>query len=298
MNNGRFKTFGMRLVGTGFAMLILAVFKPFGLGSLQFMAYVHVVAVAVLGILVCMLSDFVLQYVVRRSATLEGDVNVVVRRNRLFQFINTPLLSLIVCLYRHFVLSDIAEGNRFSLSNFVDTLLILGFCSFLIGLYWRFKFRSRYLTMELQETRLLNEQLQRLQSRAEQTEPSGESGTLANDSHLDEDLVLTGTTSERVTLHVADLLYLESVGNYVKVCHLVDGVARYEMLRVTLRQIEDVLQPYTMIVRCHRSFLVNLKQVEQIVSQSGAMQLLIRHCNDQLPVSRSNVAQIRGAIKS
>ena len=298
MNNGRFKTFGMRLVGTGFAMLILAVFKPFGLGSLQFMAYVHVVAVAVLGILVCMLSDFVLQYVVRRPATLEGDVNVVVRRNRLFQFINTPLLSLIVCLYRHFVLSDIAEGNRFSLSNFVDTLLILGFCSFLIGLYWRFKFRSRYLTMELQETRLLNEQLQRLQSRAEQTEPSGESGTLANDSHLDEDLVLTGTTSERVTLHVADLLYLESVGNYVKVCHLVDGVARYEMLRVTLRQIEDVLQPYTMIVRCHRSFLVNLKQVEQIVSQSGAMQLLIRHCNDQLPVSRSNVAQIRGAIKS
>ena len=298
MNNGRFKTFGMRLVGTGFAMLILAVFKPFGLGSLQFMAYVHVVAVAVLGILVCMLSDFVLQYVVRRPATLEGDVNVVVRRNRLFQFINTPLLSLIVCLYRHFVLSDIAEGNRFSLSNFVDTLLILGFCSFLIGLYWRFKFRSRYLTMELQETRLLNEQLQRLQSRAEQTEPSGESGALANDSHLDEDLVLTGTTSERVTLHVADLLYLESVGNYVKVCHLVDGVARYEMLRVTLRQIEDVLQPYTMIVRCHRSFLVNLKQVEQIVSQSGAMQLLIRHCNDQLPVSRSNVAQIRGAIKS
>ena len=121
---------------------------------------------------------------------------------------------------------------------------------------------------------------------------------MANDSHLDEDLVLTGTTSERVTLHVADLLYLESVGNYVKVCHLVDGVARYEMLRVTLRQIEDVLQPYTMIVRCHRSFLVNLKQVEQIVSQSGAMQLLIRHCNDQLPVSRSNVAQIRGAIKS
>ena len=123
MNNGRFKTFGMRLVGTGFAMLILAVFKPFGLGSLQFMAYVHVVAVAVLGILVCMLSDFVLQYVVRRPATLEGDVNVVVRRNRLFQFIYTPLLSLIVCLYRHFVLSDIAEGNRFSLSNFVDTLL-------------------------------------------------------------------------------------------------------------------------------------------------------------------------------
>ena len=32
------------------------------------------------------------------------------------------------------------------------------------GLYWRFKFRSRYLAAELEETRLLNEQLKKLQT--------------------------------------------------------------------------------------------------------------------------------------
>ncbi len=288
----------MRLVGTLFAMLVVAIFKPFGLGELRFMAYVHVLAVAVLGIVSCTLSDFVLRYVVRQPATLEGDVHLIVRRNRLFQFVNTPIITTLVCLYRHFVLSNVVAGNRLSLANFFDTLIIFGFCSFFIGLYWRFKFRDRYLTMELQETRLLNDQLQRMQSRTEQAALEGGSGTSANASHPDNDLVLTGTTSEQVTLHVADLLYLESIGNYVKVCHLVDGTARYEMLRVPLRQMEDQLQPYTMIVRCHRSFLVNLQQVEQIISQSGSMQLVIRHCNDQLPVSRSNMAQIRSAIKS
>ena len=52
-----------------------------------------------------------------------------------------------------------------------------------------------------------------------------------------------------------------------------------------------------MIVRCHRAFLVNLQQVEQIVTKSGTMQLLIKHSNDSIPVSRSNMSQVKEAIK-
>ena len=51
------------------------------------------------------------------------------------------------------------------------------------------------------------------------------------------------------------------------------------------------------IVRCHRAFLVNLGQVEQIISLSGSTQLLINHCHESLPVSRSNMAQVRAAIQ-
>ena len=59
----------------------------------------------------------------------------------------------------------------------------------------------------------------------------------------------------------------------------------------------ETLQGYPMIVRCHRAFLVNLGQVEQIVSHSGSTQLLIKHCHESLPVSRSNMAQVKAAIK-
>ena len=69
------------------------------------------------------------------------------------------------------------------------------------------------------------------------------------------------------------------------------------MLRATSKQMEETLQPYPMIVRCHRAFLVNLQQVEQIVSHSGSMQLQIKHSNDSIPVSRSNMAQVKMAIK-
>ena len=47
--------------------------------------------------------------------------------------------------------------------NFFETLLIIAFCSFAIGLYWRFKFRSCYWAAELEETRLLNMQLKKMQ---------------------------------------------------------------------------------------------------------------------------------------
>ena len=112
-----------------------------------------------------------------------------------------------------------------------------------------------------------------------------------------QELTLTGTTNESVTLQISNLLFIEAVGNYVKVSHLRDGQVHTDMLRVTMKQLEETLQGYPMIVRCHRAFLVNLGQVEQIISHSGSTQLLIKHCHESLPVSRSNMSQVKAAIK-
>ena len=116
-------------------------------------------------------------------------------------------------------------------------------------------------------------------------------------SPVDSSLTLTGTTNESVTLQISQLLYIEAVGNYVKVSHLRDNQVHADMLRATMKQMEETLQDYPMIVRCHRAFLVNLSQVEQIISHSGSTQLIVKHCHESLPVSRSNMAQVRAAIK-
>ena len=69
------------------------------------------------------------------------------------------------------------------------------------------------------------------------------------------------------------------------------------MLRATSKQMEEQLSAYPMMVRCHRAFIVNLQQVEQIISHSGTTQLVMKNCHDAIPVSRSNMAQIKAAIK-
>ena len=279
MKQGRLETITTRIISTTFMVVALAVFKPFELDAWQWQAYVHLVALGVIGFSICMITDIILQYVIKMPRSFKKGAEYIIRRNLWFQLINTPLVALGICLYRHFVLSDRIEGNQLSLVNFLETLAIIAFCSFAIGLYWRFKYRSKYLAMELEETRLLNEELKKMQEERV------------------EELTLTGTTNESVTLQISHLLFMEAVGNYVKVSHLRDDQVHTDMLRATMKQMEETLQGYPMIVRCHRAFLVNLGQVEQIVSHSGSTQLLIKHCHESLPVSRSNMSQVRAAIK-
>ena len=285
MDQGQKDIIRMRVISTAFTTLALAIFKPFGLGAWHWQGYMHLACIFAQGVVVCMLTDAVMKYLVRKPVSMDDsrrDVNYFIRRNLYFQIINTLLVTLMICLWRHFVMSGRIPANHLSWSNFLETLMIIAFCSFAIGLYWRFKFRSRYLAEELAETRLLNEQLKAIK-------PSPVSSASA-------DLTLSGTTNETVTLQVSDLLYIEAVGNYVKVYHLRNGEVRADMLRATSKQIEADLHDYPMIVRSHRAFLVNLGQVEHVIYKSGSMQLVMRHCPESIPVSRSKISLVKEAI--
>ncbi len=293
MKQGHIETITTRTISTAFMILAIAIFKPFGLEAGQWQSYLHLLSLFMLGLSSCFVTEVILRYVVRMPRSYERGINYIISRNLRFQLINTPLVALFICLYRHFVMSSLVESNRLSLSNYLETLAIIAFLSFAIGLYWRFKFRSKYLAMELEETKLLNEELKKMQG-PEHT--SSNEMEQSSEKPLQQEITLTGTTNESVTLQISDLLFIEAVGNYVKVNHLRDGQVHTDMLRVTMKQLEETLLPYPMIVRCHRAFLVNLGQVEQIISHSGSTQLLIKHCHESLPVSRSNMAQVRAAI--
>ena len=152
MKQGRIETITTRIISTTFIVVALAVFKPFGLDAWQWQAYVHLAVFWVIGLSVCMMTDIILKYVVKMPRSFKKGVEYIIRRNLCFQFINTPLVALGICLYRHFVLNDRVEGNHFSVVNFLETLIIIAFCSFAIGLYWRFKFRSKYLRPDCCQT--------------------------------------------------------------------------------------------------------------------------------------------------
>ena len=293
MNKGHKETISIRFVSCAFIVLALAIFKPFGLEVWKWQAYVHLLAIFAMGLLSCFLTEVILRFVVHMPRSYDRCVSYIISRNLRFQCINTPLVSLLICLYHHFAMSDVVEGNKLSLSNYLETLVIIAFLSFAVGLYWRFKFRSRYLAAELEESKLLNEQLKKLQASNAGVPQQTEDVTSAGDTDQDSKITLEGNTNEHVTLEISDLLYIEAVGNYVKVCQLQDNDVHTHMLRATMRQMEDALEAYPMIVRCHRAFMVNLAQVEQISSNSRAMQLVIRHSHDAIPVSRSNVNKLK-----
>ena len=268
MDKGHKETVSIRFVSTAFMILAIAIFKPFGLEAGQWQSYIHLLCLFALGLFSCFITEVILRYILHMPRSYDRGVSYIISRNLRFQLINTPLVALFICLYRHFAMSSLA--------------------------------------MELEETRQLNEELKKMQIKASSNTSQGENADVTPSSSGDktspslegpeEALKLSGTTNESVTLHVSDLLYIEAVGNYVKVNHLRDQQVRTDMLRATMKQMEETLHHYPMIVRCHRAFLVNLGNVEQIVSHSGSIQLLIKHSHDSLPVSRSNMVQVKAAI--
>lgn len=286
-------TLTVRVTSMGFSILTFAIFKPLGMGGLDWMVYPHLAAFWVLGIGVCYLVEAILTYIVRMPASLDKGVEYIIRRNLWFQLINTPLMALTLCSYFHFAMSAQDLPSPLTGPGYLTCLLIVAFCSFAIGLYWRFKFRSQYLAAELEETKRLNEAIKYTNT---QTLTQSNNQTVKQSNN--QAITLSGSTSESITLSITDLLYIESVGNYVKVYHLCNGDVRSDMLRATSKQMEEALMDYPTVVRCHRAFLVNLAQVEKIASQSGTIQLVMQHTHDNLPVSRTNTAKVKSAFNS
>ena len=164
MNKSHKETISIRFISTAFMVLAIAIFKPFGLEVWQWQAYIHLLCIFALGLISCFITEIILRYILRMPRSYDRGVSYIIGRNLRFQLINTPLVALLICLYRHFAMSSLVESNQLSLSNYLETLAIIAFLSFAIGLYWRFKFRSRYLAAELEETRQLNEQLKKTQN--------------------------------------------------------------------------------------------------------------------------------------
>ena len=299
MNGIQKETLRVRIISVGITCLAFVVFKPIGLDALGLMLYLHFLVIWVIGVGVCYVTEGVVTHILGIPAALDKGVEYIIRRNLWFQLINTPLEALFICAYLHFPMSSIGATDPLTWRGILQAFLLLTFCSFIIGLYWRYKFRTRFLALELEETRELNCRLQLLQKETEHRVKKYEeekAGLVPSIEQLDV-ITLTGSTNEKVMLSVSHLLYIEAVGNYVKVVHWHEGQVRSDMLRATSKQMEDTLHAYLMIVRSHRAFIVNLSQVEHIVSKSGSMQLVMKHSHDTIPVSRSNMQQIKEIIK-
>ena len=299
MNRKQKETLRVRIISVGITCLAFVVFKPMGLDTLGLMLYLHFLAIWVLGVGVCYFTEGVVTHILGMPTSLDRGVEYVIRRNLWFQLINTPLEALFICAYLHFPMSSVGAADPLSWKGILQAILLLAFCSFIVGLYWRYKFRSRFLALELEETRELNSQLQLLQKETEHRVKKYEEEKATPVAPIEQPdvITLTGSTNEKVMLSVSRLLYIEAVGNYVKVVHWLDGQVRSDMLRATSKQMEDTLHTYPMIVRCHRAFIVNLGQVEHFVSKAGFMQLVMKHSHDTIPVSRSNVVAIKEKMK-
>ena len=65
----------------------------------------------------------------------------------------------------------------------------------------------------------------------------------------------------QLSLAKENFLYIESSDNYIAIWYLKNNLPRKQMMRMTLQRMAEQLQG-TSVMRCHRSYLVNMEQVK------------------------------------
>ncbi|WP_147676233.1 LytR/AlgR family response regulator transcription factor [Algibacter pacificus] len=90
----------------------------------------------------------------------------------------------------------------------------------------------------------------------------------------------------------SDILYFEADGMYTNV-QLIDG--KQKTICKPLKHFVEQLERNTMFFKCHRSYLINLKYVDELVKDDG--DYLLMNNQKRIPISKSKRDQFLEVIK-
>ena len=160
-------------------------------------------------------------------------------------------------------------GNSDSvLSNFFPMLLV----TLLIGL-----FPAAGIT--------LYSYFQKLQkySHPPQPQPISQTQQVADEAQI---LVLVAENErDSVSLNATALLFIESADNYSEIVFLKHNTVQKELLRSSLSRLENQLS-VDFVVRCHRSYLVNLHKVVSVSGNAQGYKFHLDGWQEPIPVAR------------
>ena len=89
------------------------------------------------------------------------------------------------------------------------------------------------------------------------------------------------------------LIFVRAEGNYIEITTLGQSGPVTELKRISLTQFELQIAGSPYMFRCHRAYLVNLKQVKSMSGNSQGYLLSFNHITDEVPVSRSQLVAFK-----
>ena len=104
-------------------------------------------------------------------------------------------------------------------------------------------------------------------------------------------------TKEYIELKLSDFLYAEAQDNYTLIVYKEKNKKNEKILRATISHIEKQLK-YQEIVRCHRSYLINLSSGFKFHKSDNKAHLRLPDWDIVIPVPRSKEQELKELIES
>jgi len=256
------------LFTAGFALLFLNIYTPFGVTTWFEVSrptlFIYASGVILAGVLVVAVSRVIMYHTVRRG-----------RQLRLWHYLvwvaaEIVSMALFFTLFEIVILDDTRSFAELLGRSVRHTSLTLLLPYIMLWLYFSWH-----------DSKL------RLTGIIEQTEGQGQKQMIGL---RDEKGVL------RISLKRPDILYLQGSDNYVTVWYQAQNKVTRFMLRNTLRTMEDELKEES-VIRCHRSYLVNIEKVKLIRREKEGLTLELDSTPpSSVPVSRTYMHEVLTAF--
>lgn len=228
-----------------FALAFINIYDPFmvdtylELSGIRLFLYSSFVILT--GILVVVVSRMVMYYYCKARQLNYW-------RYTLWVFIEILVMAFVYSIYVKFILADQRDYMEIASISMKNTSLIILLPYTILWLYFSWQDKTaRLQEIEDHNTTSDNQGRTMIPFRDEK-------GTL------------------RLSIQHRDLLYLEAADNYVTVHYMHGNKIQKFMVRNTLRAFEEQLRESS-ILRCHRSFMVNLDKVRVIRKENDGIHL-------------------------
>ncbi|SED22546.1 LytTr DNA-binding domain-containing protein [Tenacibaculum sp. MAR_2009_124] len=91
------------------------------------------------------------------------------------------------------------------------------------------------------------------------------------------------------------ILYAKADGNYIEL-FLSDGDKILK--RLTMKSLENILKSYPNYIKTHRSYIVNINQIDTVTGNAQGYKLQLKNCSNIIPVSRNMISKFNKKMNS
>ena len=283
--------------GGFFVLFFLALVQPFGINKLNEGRVGYILMDSLLTFFSVLFSLLVTKVILGDYEKRSSSLRSFLVHETVFYIVNIPVLAFLLlafdcwfamgCRGRKFYADE-----HFTLYNMLLMCVYVAVVTVFIFLRVFYEFRNDQLRRELDDVKAINALLEKRQEVLfQEKEESGEEGEESVT------VVIEGQgQGARLEVDPSNILYVESMANYADIYYISENETRHITLRITLKQIKEILSDFGYIVQCHRAFLVNINFVVSMTARSPGYQLQLFGVEKQLPVSRANNDVIKSVL--
>lgn len=258
-----------------FVVCFLTIFRPFGLSELNWPWYKVIpvfIGYGAVTFLVILIADFV---IIPAFPNIFDDREWTVGKNIIWSVITIVLIGLGNLFYSSFLGFTGISGTML-LTFQLYTILVAIFPVTILTLLTRI----RLLHKNLKVVDAINQDLE-----APLVGPFDNGQLIFSSENGKDELLLTPD----------QFLFAESADNYSDIIYVENNIVRRALLRSSLKRLEE-MNTSEFVVRVHRAFLVNVRNVKNVSGSSQGYRLIFDHVEESVPVSRRAASTVKALL--